>query len=147
MQTPHAQKTRWRPQRQVIALATLGIFVAIVVGSLYLSQASQMSTLGRELEELIETRDRLEQTNEQLRAEIAGLQGMANLQMRAQELGFRFADRSDIEYLVVNGYNPNRDADIAPREDVIEDIPVYDESLIGWLQQQIDSFQNDANRE
>ncbi len=147
MQTvPHAQKqARWRPQRQVIALATLGVFVAIIVGTLYLSQSSQMATLGRELEDLIQTRDRLEQTNEQLRAEIAGLQGMANLQTRAQEMGFRFADRSDIEYLVVQGYNPNREAEIAPREVIVEDIPVYDESLIGWLQQQIDSFQRDAD--
>lgn len=144
-QMQHAlKKTRWRPQRQVIALGTLGIFVAIIIGALYLSQASQMSTMGRELSDLIEERNALEQTNEQLRAEIAGLQGMGRLQARAQELGFVFADRADIEYLVVDGYNPNREAEIAPRDVQPTPIPQYDESLFGWIQEQFDAFRQQA---
>ncbi len=134
------KKNRWRPQRQVIALGTLGIFVVIIIGTLYLSQASQMSALGRELSDLIETRDNLEQTNEQLRAEIAGLQGMGRLQARAIELGFTFADRADIEYLVVEGYDPNRDTVVVQRDVEPTPLPEYEESLIGWIQAQIDAY-------
>ncbi|MDX2163308.1 MAG: hypothetical protein SF162_18460 [bacterium] len=140
------RKNRWRPQRQVIALATLGVFVVIIIGTLYLSQASQMSTMGRELSDLIVTRNNLEQVNEQLRAEIAGLQGMGRLQARAQELGFAFADRSDIEYLVVEGYNPNRGEEVVPVRDAAPTVvPQYEESLLGWVQQQIDTFTDQAN--
>ncbi|MFN8527611.1 MAG: hypothetical protein U0670_03260 [Anaerolineae bacterium] len=140
------RQNRWRPQRQVIALGTLGVFVAIIIGALYLSQASQMSTMGRELSDLIVERNNLEQTNQQLRAEIAGLQGMGRLQARAQELGFRFATRSDIEYLVVDGYNPDRQASIAPRSAEPTAVPEYEESLIGWVQQQIDAFRRQSER-
>ncbi len=140
------RQNRWRPQRQVIALGTLGVFVAIIIGALYLSQASQMSTMGRELSDLIVERNNLEQTNQQLRAEIAGLQGMGRLQARAQELGFRFATRSDIEYLVVDGYNPDRQSSIAPRSTEPTVVPEYEESLIGWVQQQIDAFRRQSER-
>jgi len=140
------KKNRWRPQRQVIALGTLGIFVVLIIGTLYLSQASQMSALGRELSDLIQLRDNLEQTNEQLRAEIAGLQGMGRLQARALELGFQFADRGDLEYLVVDGYDPNRDTVVAPREAEPTPLPDYEESLIGWIQAQIDAYRRQAER-
>ena len=33
-------RSRWRPQRQALALATLSLFVAIIIGALYLSQSS-----------------------------------------------------------------------------------------------------------
>ncbi len=137
------RRSQWRPQRQAVALATLGAFVAIIIGALYLSEASQTAALGRELIELEARRNNLEQTNQQLRAEIAGLQGMGRLQAAAQEMGFVFADRSDIEYLVVDGYNPSRDIEVAPvaqRQEEAPELPVYDESLGGWLQQQIDNL-------
>jgi hypothetical protein len=140
-QIQHALKrSQWRPQRQAIALGTLGIFVTIIIGILYLSQASQTAALGRELTELIARRNNLEQVNEQLRAEIAALQNMGRLQARAQALGFAFADRSDIEYLVVDGYNPDRETQIIVREAEPEPLPVYEESFVGWLQQQMDNL-------
>lgn len=140
-QIQHAlKKSQWHPQRQAIALATLGVFVAIIIGVLYLSQASQTSALGRELTGLIVHRNNLEQVNEQLRAEIAAQQSMALLQARAQALGFTFAGRSNIEYLVVEGYNPDRDTQIVTREVTTQPLPVYEESFAGWVQQQVDSI-------
>ena len=134
-------RSRWRPQRQALALGVLGLFVAIIIGGLYLSQSSSSSAIGRQLENLIAERDDLEQANEQLRAEIASLQSMPRLEARAQELGFVAADGSNIEYLVVDGYNPNRQtAAIVPLQAKTDPIPTYDESFTGWLQQQIDSL-------
>ncbi|MEP7291738.1 MAG: hypothetical protein ABI835_08135 [Chloroflexota bacterium] len=130
--------SRWRPQRQALALATLGLFVAIIMGALYLSQSSSTSAVGRQLEELIVERDEFEQQNEQLRAEIASLQSMPRLEQRAADLGFVPAENGDIEYLVVDGYNPNRQVSVVPLQVETPSVPTYDESFTGWLQQQID---------
>jgi len=136
-------RSRWRPQRQALALGVLGLFVAIIIGALYLSQSSSSSAIGRQLEDLIAERDDLEQANEQLRAEIASLQSMPRLEARAQELGFVPADGSSIEYLVVDGYNPNREAAVVvPMQAKTNPVPTYDEPFTGWLQQQIDSLRN-----
>ncbi len=133
-------RSRWRPQRQALALGTLGLFVAIIMGALYLSQSASTSALGRQLDDLIAQRDDLEQGNEQIRAEIASLQSMPRLQRRAQELGFKSANSSDIEYLVVQGYDPNRDTAVIPLATKSAPVPTYDESFTGWVQQQIDNL-------
>jgi cell division protein FtsL len=135
-------RSRWRPQRQALALATLGLFVGIIMSALYLLQSSSTSALGRQLEELVAERDDLEQANEQLRAEIASLQSMPRLQARAEELGFTPASADDIQYLVVNGYNPNRQLAVIPLEAEADSVPVYDESFTGWLQQQWDALRH-----
>jgi len=129
-----------RFQRQAAALATLGLFVAIIIGALYLAQSASVATLGRQLEELITQRNRLEQTNEQLRTEIAQLRSVPRLLARAQELGFVSAGENNIEYLYVDGYNPHRDEVVTVVESNVEPLPTYDESFVGWLQQVWDSF-------
>jgi hypothetical protein len=133
--------TPFKLQRQVIALAGLGLFVAIIIGALYLAQSTSNATLGRQLEELIAKRNQLEQTNEQLRSEIAELRSVPRLLSRAKDLGFVDSGQQNIEYLVVNGYNPHRvQATPQPEESVASTLPEYDESFVGWLQQQWDAF-------
>lgn len=137
----HALRGRsLRLQRQVVALAGLGIMIAIIIGALYLAQSASVSTMGRQLEAIIARRNQLEQTNEQLRAEIAELRSVPRLLARAQEMGFANAGRENIEYLVVDGYNPNRKVAAVATEEPQETLPAYDESFTGWLQQQWDSF-------
>ncbi len=134
------RRAPWRNQRQAFALATLGFFVALIIGALYLSQAAAVATTGRQLETLITERNGLEQANEELRAEIAGLRSVPRLQERARELGFDLAGREDIEYLVIDGYNPSRDRTPIRLEVQNDAVPVYDETFTGWLQQQWDAF-------
>lgn len=134
--------TGWQPQRQAVALGTLSLVVGIIIGALYLAQSSSTSTVGRQLEELIAVRDRLEQENERLRIEISGLQAVPRLLARAQELGFRIAEPNEIEYLTVEGYNPNRERIVTAAESEADTLPIYDESPTGWFQQQWDTFQS-----
>lgn len=135
------RRTRWRPQRQAVALATLSLVVGVIVGALYLAQAASTSTLGRQLEEMIAVRSQLEQENERLRAEIASLQSVPRLLTRAQELGFTLAGRSRIEYLTIEGYNPFRNQIVTKVETSrAESVPLYDESPTGWFQQQLDAL-------
>jgi cell division protein FtsB len=141
---PHALRDRpWRVQRQAVALAGLGVFIAIIMGALYLAQVSALSTTGRQLESLILERNQIEQTNEQLRAEIAELKSVPRLLERARQLGFVDAKREDEMFLVVDGYNPNRQPPAAPSQSSNQpQTTTYDETFTGWLQQQWDSFTN-----
>ncbi len=134
------ERTNWRPQNQAVALATLGLFLALIIGALYLSQVAANAITGRSLETLIVERDNLRRTNERLRAEIGELTSVPRLLARAETLGFRRADQSNIEYLVIDGYNPNRSETVAPLNEEGDTVPVYDESFGGWLQQQWDSL-------
>jgi hypothetical protein len=129
-------------QRQAVALVGLGLFIAVIIGALYLAQSTSLSTLGRQLEDQIAKRNQLEQTNEQLRAEIAELRTVSRLLARAHDLGFVDSGQANIEYLVVSGYNPTR-GETATGPTVTDDqpdVPAYDETFIGWLQQQWDAF-------
>ena len=138
----HALRLSWRRQRQAVTLAGLGLLLALAVGALvYLSQAAQDATTGRQLETLLAERNDLEQRNESLRSEIASLRSVPRLQERAGELGFRLARPEDIDYVIVEQYDPRQMA-VAPETwpGSATPGPVYDETLAGWLQQQLDAF-------
>lgn len=133
----------WQPQRQVAWLAVLSIIIGLIFSGVYLSQIANYATTNREIEALIEQRDRLERENEAYRASIAGLQTVPRLLERAEQLGYSPASAENIEYLLVDGYNPNRGDILEPLElaqETVEQAPVYDETFSGWLQQQWDSL-------
>lgn len=132
----------WRPQNQIAVLLGLGVLIVLIFAGVYLSQVASYATTIREVEALLEERDRLEFTNEQLRADIAELQTVPRLLTRARELGFRPAEARDIDYIVVDGYNPNRSNTVLglPVNDEYLDQPAYDETFSGWLQQQFDTL-------
>lgn len=131
--------------RQVVALTILGLIMAVVIGALYLSNVAETSTTGRQLEALLAERDQLEQTNEQLRVEIAELRSVPRLLARAEELGFRNASPQEVEYLIVQGYNPQRERTVAPLREDDSVVLEYDETFIGWLQQQADRLSRQFN--
>ncbi len=136
------RRTSWRRQRQAMTLAGLGLLMALIVGALvYLSQAALDATTGRQLQELLEERNELEQGNESLRSEIASLRSVPRLQQRAQEMGFELARPEEIDYVIVEGFDPRRTA-VAPQIYIRSATPgpIYDETLAGWLQQQLDAF-------
>ncbi len=138
----HALDRRpWQTQQQAFALVTLSFVVALIIGGLYLAQAAASSTTGRQLEDLIIQRNQLEQANEEIRSEIAIYQSVPRLRERALQLGFYEAGREDIEYIIVPGYNPGEpQIAVQPTAVPLENIPVYDETFLGWLQQQWDAF-------
>jgi hypothetical protein len=132
------RRTGWRPQRQIVWLAGISIVILIVIGTLYLSQVASFTATSRQLEQLIAERDELERVNEQIRIEIASYQSVPRLLARAQDLGFQPATPDRMEWLLVEGYNPNREETVAPLEETQEAFPTYDESFWGWMQQQWD---------
>jgi hypothetical protein len=139
----HALRQGWRPERQVLALGTLGAVIALILGALYLSQVASEAGLNRQLRGLQAQRDELERVNEQLRADIGRLEAVPVLLDRAQQLGFRLAGQADIEYLLVEGYNPAPAGLIASPELDADDEPVTEfenETFTEWLGRQWDTM-------
>jgi cell division protein FtsL len=123
----------WRRQTQATSIVALSVVVVLVVGSLYLAQATSTATTGRDLQALELRRQELEQQNSQIEAEIAALRSVSRLTERALEMGLRPANADEIEYLPVEGLPPPS----APVPEAVEpEVPVYDETLSGWLRTQ-----------
>jgi len=132
-------RKRFRTRNQATAMAILGVAVLLILGSLYLSQVASFAITNREIEDLISRRDQLKRQNEQLIGEIASFRTVPRLYARAVEIGFRPATNNDIDYLLIEGYNPQREH--APLETTAPNqldaaAPVYAETFGGWLEQQ-----------
>lgn len=123
----------WRVQTQATSIVAMSVIVVLVIGALYLAQATSTATTGRDLQELETHRQELEQQNSQIEAEIASMRSVPRLTQRALDLGFRPATAEEIEYLPVEGLPPAATPQPGPVE---PDIPVYDETLSGWLRAQ-----------
>ena len=137
------RRSVWKPERQVFALATLGVVIALLLGALYLFQVANEASINNELREMQTQRDELERLNQELRSEIAALTSVPNLQVRARELGFQLAGSGQIEYLLVADYYPDQadtvasiTADLSNEDDPDN----YDETFVDWFGNQLESI-------
>jgi len=128
----------WRTQTQTAAIIALVLIVAIIIGALYLAQATTTATTGQELRQLQLTADSLQRANEDTIAAIALKRDITTLRGRAQALGFVPVDSDRLKYVVVPGYAPER----ATATPVVTAEPVitYDETFNGWAKQQWDTL-------
>jgi hypothetical protein len=109
------------------------VIVVVVIGILYLAQASRTAAVGRRLQDLEVESRLLEQQNDQLRAEIAALQSVPRLASAAQQLGYRPATSNDMEYIPMEGPRPVPQATATPFPRAEELVPAYNETLGSWL--------------
>ncbi len=142
-------RKRFRTRNQATAFAILGVAILLILGSLYLSQVASFAITNRQIEDLISRRDELKRQNEQLIGEIASYRTVPRLFARAVAIGFRPATNTDIDYVLIDGYNPYRDrAPVVSTENNRTEptVPVYDETFGSWLEQQFallrDQFQS-----
>ncbi|MCY3780170.1 MAG: hypothetical protein OXG78_07675 [Chloroflexi bacterium] len=145
-------RKRFRTRNQATALAILGVAILLIMGSLYLSQVASFAITNRQIEDLISRRDELKRQNEKLIGEIASYRTVPRLFARAVEIGFRPATNADIDYLLIEGYNPNRGRAATATADAGQSEPAaasYDETFSGWLEQQLalisEQFQSFGN--
>lgn len=127
-------RTPWNSPTQSAAVVGLIVVVAIIIGALYLAQATITATTGSELIALARTRDFLQRAISDTESKIALKRSINALRGRALELGFRDAGPSEMDYLVVEGYVPLR-ATPTPQATPVPTF-VYDETFTGWVQQQ-----------
>ncbi len=90
------------------AQAVLGwaviLVLAALVGSIYVSQASRIATVGRRVQMMQAEMDTLKRENAALERQIADAQQLNRLQEEAARLGFVPAGPDDIEYIIVPDY-------------------------------------------
>ncbi len=133
-------RKRFRTRNQATAMAILGVAILLILGSLYLSQVASFAITNRQIEDLISRRDALKRQNEKLIGEIASFRTAPRLFARAVEIGFRPATNADIDYLLIEGYNPDREAlTLTAAQDKPSEIaqPVYEQTFGGWLEEQL----------
>lgn len=88
------------------AIGSLLILILVsLLGWLYLTQASQVTTTGYRIYELERERARLQRENAKLMLEIAELERLEVVEARAGQLGFMPPER--VEYLLVADYPPD----------------------------------------
>ncbi len=123
----------WRTQTQATSLVLAVVIMVVVIGALYLAQASRTATVGRRLQALEAQRRTLEQQNAQLRAEIAALRSVPRLTAEAERLGYHAARPDEVEYLFIKGAPPQPLPTPTPPLTVEQVVPRYRETLPSWL--------------
>ena len=94
-----------RNEKGLQGRATAGMLIILValslLGWIYLSQASHVTTTGRKVRALEDREEELHKQNLELMAEIAELESVSRLAARAEELGFVQAPLEDASFLLV----------------------------------------------
>jgi len=104
-----AQSINWRLERKA-ALGMLLILITLsLIGWLYLTQASSLTTTSFQIEQLRAELGVLKQQNAQLELEIAEWEALPRIEQRAHELGF--GPPSQVLYLPVPNYPVTDEAD------------------------------------
>ncbi len=109
--TTMTQKTRDQLRRfhtLTEAQAVLGwaviLVLAALVGTIYVSQASRIASVGRRIQIMQAEMETLKRENAALERQIAEAQQLDRLQAEAARLGFVPANPDDIEYIIVPDY-------------------------------------------
>lgn len=134
------------------AIGSLLILILVsLLGWLYLTQASQVTTTGYHIYELERERARLQRENAKLMLEIAELERLEVVEARARQLGFVPPER--VEYLVVADYPPDHPTSgqlagafggenlalNSPQQEKTGDA-VRGAALIGWWEKLVSQF-------
>jgi len=131
-----------RERQQFIAMLILFVIVAIIIGALYLVQATTNVSNARDIQQLRDQRSRLEREIEALKAENAQLNSIPRLQERAAALGFTPAALENQRWLVVEGYVYDQPAPTLTPVQITPTPQVYEDNFAGWLQRQIDHLRD-----
>jgi len=127
-----ARQAPWqRSQTQTLLLVAMITIVSLIIGSLYLAQATATATTGSQVIELTNERDRLARMNEDMISQIALKKNITTLVERAKKLGFVEAGPDDKDYVIVDGYTavratPTPAATLVPKTE-------YDETFEGAM--------------
>jgi hypothetical protein len=138
------QQAPWRIQLQWIGLFLLILLLVASVAGIYLSISSNASTAGRQVQGLQSQIDTEQRNIADKSSELAFLTSSAQMNKRAEAMGFKPIDPNTETYLVVPGYVPRGMAALAPQPGatIIQPPlikPSYTQSLLEWFIEKISS--------
>jgi len=141
MTVPRRQASKqaaWRIRIRSTSGAVMLLIVILVIGGVYLAVNAKMARTGREVLVQEARRTDLRRINAELTSELAELTAPDRLVLVAAAMGFRPARQDEVEYVLVEGYQPDEPF-IAPRPVSWEDdstvslSPTYSETLGQWF--------------
>jgi hypothetical protein len=99
-----AKRLTWLTEAQAALGWGIILVLVAVLGTIYLSQASQIAVTGRRVQIRQNELDGLKRENAAMEKTIAEGQALERLRLRAQEMGFVPAQPDNIEYLLIPDY-------------------------------------------
>jgi cell division protein FtsL len=132
----------WRKQVQLIGIFLLVLILVALVAGIYLNVTARASTIGRNIQYMQATIDRLELENEDLDTQLAAITSNAQMVKRADELDFQPVSVDEIVYLRVPGYADRKTAVLASPVGPVKIneptlAPEYTQSLFDWIRVRI----------
>ena len=125
----------WRSQTQAVAMLSITLLTAAVVGGFYLAVAARAATAGRDLQALEAQKTELLQDNNELEAQLSELRSINRLEARAVALGFKPATGDQLEYMRVNSYPQDVQLKPPPRAAALPPPPTTWQIVSGWVKQ------------
>jgi hypothetical protein len=125
----------WRSQTQAVAMLSIALLTAAVVGGFYLAVAARAATAGRDLQSLEAQKTDLLQSNDELQAELANLRSINRLAARADALGLKPATSDQLQYMRVQSFPQDVQLKPPPRAVLPPPPPSYWQIAATWLKQ------------
>ena len=123
----------WRSQTQAVAMLSITLLTAAVVGGLYLAVAARAATAGRDLQALEARKTELLQNNDELQAQLANLRAINRLAARAVTMGFQPATGDQLEYMRIESYPQNVHLKPPPRAVIAPVPPTSLQVVANWV--------------
>ena len=135
----------WRKQIQLIGLFSAVVTILVTGAGIYLYVTASAATLGREIQDMQDEKQELQQIIENQQTEFARLTSARTMGARAQELGFEQLNPATATYIVVPGYGGRQTAELAPPPElgaVAQQalLPEYTMTLFDWFASVLDQL-------
>jgi hypothetical protein len=140
----HAYKQApWRVQRQYVGTFLLVVIGMSMIAALYLQVTALAAAAGRKIQEMRIQITAIQRANADLETQLARLTSSAEMQRRAEALGYRPVKPGELGYVAVPGYVPPEPAILRAAKDVAYFPralpPEYTQSLLEWFDERIKS--------
>ncbi len=132
----------WRKQLQWIGLFMLVLILIAMVAGIYLSVSARASTAGREIQIMYGQMEDIRRNIEDMETQLAFMLSNAEMEKRADELGFYPVESDEIFYILVPGYTDSKQVILAePPGTSFSSSPTispeYTQSLLDWLSERV----------
>lgn len=128
-------QTPWRKQIQVVGVFLLCLLIPTLIASIYLSVTVQAAASGREILLMQDEIETLELENADLETQLGIITSAAEMEKKAEDLGFQRIQQGEAFFLVVPGYTSRQSVMLAPPPNPVKKVtitmpPDFSQSLI-----------------
>ena len=132
----------WRQQRQIIGMVLAAVVFLVLVAYSYLDISARSTAVGRRIMDMENAIEVMQQTNEDLKSQLAVATSSVVMEARAGSMGFKSISTDEAIYVLVPDYTIRQPVQLAPEPVPVEPakssaLPLqYTESLYEWFLRQ-----------